>query len=401
MDKNTIRKSTFFDFLNRYTDYDYDTFLARSTEDIDYIDWHGYCLTMAYGDESSEYNAVRNSCALFDASPIKKYKFSGADAGAFLDAVMTRQVSNQEQMRVIYATLCNKNGMLLDDGLLYKFADDHYLLMISELDHDEHFAKVSGGFGDLKIDEVTPSLSGLAIQGPKSCTVLTSMGFSSIEKLKPFEIRTIDFLNSKIIVSRVGFTADLGYEVWFAPGLNKTIEQAIRHAEVTLDIQIAGYGVKALNALRLEGGFIVPGWETAQTFENDAYERTPAELGIAWTVDLNRTDDFIGKTALLKEKENGQRYKTIGLAIDKKCEIKDGAELYSTIDGETRLVGTLPSVAWSYMLDCCITLASVNADFVDSDLEYYIEIDGQQIACRVVQLPFVKFNRYRQTPAPD
>jgi glycine cleavage system aminomethyltransferase T len=112
MGENAIKKSTFFDFLNRYTDYDYDVFLAGATEDVDYINWHGYCLIAAYGDKSSEYNAVRNSCALFDASPIKKYKISGTDAGAFLDAVMTRQISRQKSMRVIYATLCNENGML-------------------------------------------------------------------------------------------------------------------------------------------------------------------------------------------------------------------------------------------------------------------------------------------------
>ena len=85
--------------------------------------------------------------------------------------------------------------------------------------------------------------------------------------------------------------------------MNREIEQAIRKAEVTLSIKIDGYGLKALNALRLEGGFIVPGWDTAQTFEDNEYERTPAELGISWTVDLDRKDDFIGKAALLKEKK--------------------------------------------------------------------------------------------------
>jgi aminomethyltransferase len=400
MERNTVKKSTFFDFLNRYTDYDFKTFWASSKEDVHYIDWHGFCLTMSYGNAASEYNAVRNTCALFDASPIKKYKFTGADAGPFLDVIMTRQMSRQKPMHVIYATLCNENGMLLDDGLLYKYAEDDYLLMISEMDHDEHFAKASIEFNDLLIEEVTPSLSGLAVQGPKSCAVLASMGFSSIEKIQPFEIKFYNLYNSKVIVSRVGFTADLGYEVWFEPGLNKTIEQAIHDAETTLDFQIAGYGLKALNALRLEGGFIVPGWETAQTFENDEYERTPAELGIAWTVDLNRTDDFIGKAALLKEKENGQRYKTIGLTIGKRCEIEDGATLYSVIDGVPRQVGTLPSVAWSYELDCYVTLASIRFNLLQLDSQYYIEIDGQQIDCHEVKLPFVKFNRYRQTPAP-
>ena len=139
------------------------------------------------------------------------------DAGAFIDAVMTRPMSRQKSMRVGYAIFCNEDGMLLDDGLLYKFAEDNYLLMVSELDHDEHFAKVSNRFGDLKIDDITPALSGLAFQGPQSCEILNCIGFASIENLKPFEIKAFAFGGGKVTVARVGFTADLGYELWFDP----------------------------------------------------------------------------------------------------------------------------------------------------------------------------------------
>jgi aminomethyltransferase len=400
MGKNTVEKSTFFDFLNRYSDTDFQRFLSSSKEDIDYIDWHGYCLPMAYGDAASEYKAVRSTCALFDASPVKKYRFKGADAGAFLDAVLTRKVSRLAPMRVGYAVLCNKDGLLLDDGLLYKFAHENYLLMISEIDHDAHFADVSKGFDDLKIEEVTPSLSGLALQGPQSCAVLNCMGFAGIENLTPFEIKTFDFNGCSLSIARVGFTADLGYELWFKPELNEAVEQGICKAEAALDIQIAGYGVTALNALRMEGGFIVPGWETAQTFEDNEQERTPAELGIAWTVDLDREDDFIGKDALLKEKEKGPRFKTIGLAIDRKCDPEDGIALYATIEGRVRQVGTLPCVAWSHELNCGLSLASIKAAFTNRDLEYHINILGEPIACRAMKLPFATFERYRRTPAP-
>ncbi|RLB87646.1 MAG: hypothetical protein DRH26_15205, partial [Deltaproteobacteria bacterium] len=307
-----MKKSAFFDFFNRNNDNDFESFLSQSKEDIDYINWHDYCLPMSYGDEVSEYKAVRSTCALFDASPVKKYKITGRDAGKFLDIVMTRRMSRQKAMRVIYATFCNEDGMLLDDGLLYKFAEDNYLLMVSELDHDEHFAKVSPRFDDLRIDEISSTLSGLAVQGPKSCEVLNYMGFTSIENLKSFEIKDFVFAGENVTIARAGFTADLGYELWFEAKLSKIFEGAILEAESALNIKINGYGVTALNALRLEGGFIVPGWDTAQTFEDNEYERTPVELGIPWTVDLDRGEDFIGKAALLEEKRNGPRYKTMG-----------------------------------------------------------------------------------------
>ncbi len=399
-----MKKSAFFDFLNRHAMDDFESFLARSREDVDYIDWNGFCLPMNYGDDASEYKAVRGACALFDASPVKKYKISGADAGPFLDAVMTRRMSGMKSMRVGYAVFCNEDGMLRDDGLLYKFSEEDYLLMVSELDHDEYFAKASNRFTDLKIEEMTPSLSGLAFQGPKSCEILNCMGFGSIENVKPFEIKEFPFGGGKATVARVGFTADLGYEVWVAPELNEAVERAITRAEAALDMKIGGYGLKALNALRLEGGFIVPGWDTAQTFEDIEYERTPAELGLSRVVDLDRESDFIGKAALLEEKRAGRRFKTMGLTIglpmDLEINVEEGMKLYAAIDGKAKRVGTIPSAAWSSDLNCWLGIASIQSEFSANDLKYHVRFGGERIACRPRKLPFVAFERYRQVPAP-
>jgi len=171
-----------------------------------------------------------------------------------------------------------------------------------------------------------------------------------------------------------------------------------------LSIKIDGYGLKALNALRLEGGFIVPGWDTAQTFEDNEYERTPTELGLSWTVDLDRKEDFIGKAALLREKETGPRFKTMGLTLDIKigqeCDLEDGMKLFTVMDGNVLQAGTLPSVAWSYGLNCWLGIASIQSDLIGNDLKYHVQIGGEQIACRSMKLPFVKFDRYHQVPAP-
>jgi len=395
-----IQKSIFFDFLNRYSDDTFESFIAEAREDTDYINWHNYCVPMDYGDTEKEYKAVRGSCALFDASPVKKYRISGLDSGKLLDRVMTRRKSLQKSMQVSYAVFCNDDGMLLDDGLLYKFSDDNYLLMISEIDHDDHFMKASLGLDQLKIEEVTPSLSGLALQGPKSCTVLKSMGMTSIENLKPFEIKNYPAENGEITIARVGFTSDLGYELWFKPELRKSVENMICQAETALDMRISGYGLNALNAFRLEGGFIVPGWDTAQTFENNDHERTPSELGIAWTVDYNREDDFVGKKALLKEKKYGPRFNTVGFTMEHKQKPVDGTKLYTTIDGTAVEAGSFPVIAWSYELNCWLGLASVKADYPENEHDFYIIKDGDHVSCNQSSLPFVNFSRYRQTPAP-
>ena len=395
-----MKKSTFYDFLNRHADDDFQSFINNAKEDVDYIDWHDFCLPLSYGDAAAEYKAVRSTCALFDASPVKKYRFTGADAGAFLDAVMTRPMSRQKSLHVGYAVFCNEDGMLRDDGLLYKFAEDDYLLMVSELDHDEYFRIKSNQFKDLTIDEVSSSLSGLALQGPQSCAVLRHMELAGIERLKPFEIKEYAFNENRLVVARVGFTADLGYELWFEPGLNKDMEKALRKAESLLGFDINGYGLTALNALRLEGGFVVPGWDTTQTFEDNKTERTPAELGLSWVVDLDQKGDFIGKNALLKERDVGQRFHIMGFTLDQECDLEEGIELLALVDGVTKSVGTCPSVAWSYGLSCWVGLASVQSDSYRKYFDYHIHIKGQDIKCRPAKLPFVSLDRYRVVPAP-
>lgn len=394
------KKSTFYDFLNRHTGGDFESFINNAKEDVDFIDWHGFCLPMSYGDAAAEYEAVRSTCALFDASPVKKYRFTGADAGAFLDAVMTRPMSRQKPMHVGYAVFCNEDGMLRDDGLLYKFAEDNYLLMVSELDHDEYFKIKSNQFEGLTIEEVSSSLSGLALQGPQSCSVLNHMGLAGIENLKPFEINEFTFKDKRIVVARVGFTADLGYELWFEPALNKDMEMAVKGAETDLGIDINGYGLTALNALRLEGGFVVPGWDTAQTFEDSKYERTPMELGLAWVVDLDQEGEFIGKNALLRERDEGQRFHIMGFTVGQECDLEEGMELLALVDGTTKNVGTCSSMAWSYGLSCWVGLASVQSEIFNKDLVYHVQSDGQEIKFHPVKLPFVNYKRYRAIPAP-
>ena len=393
------KKSAFYDFLSRYAATDFETYMAGATEDEDYLNWHGHCLPYVFEDEEKEYNAVRNGCALFDATPAKKYRIRGRDAGAFMDYVMTRPMSKLPSMRATYAIWCTDDGMLNDDAMLYKLADDDYLLMVAEVDHDEHFAACKAKFDDVVITEETPSLAGLAVQGPKSCAVLNNFGFAGVENLRPFQVQYFSLDGGEVMVGRVGFTADLGYEIWFKPELCGAVEQAFTGAEQALGIQIAGYGLTAIQLCRMEGGLIVPGWDTAQTFEDPDFERSPLELGLEWNVELDREEDFVGKAALLKERANGSRFTMKGFEIDAECELEDGAELFATIDGEDVQIGTLPSVSWSYSENRWIGLSSLktaNADLTEG----FVELDGEKIPCRIAKIPFVNLARRREVPAP-
>ena len=395
----TAQKSQFFDFLSRYADFDFDSYMADSAEDDDYLNWNGYTLPYVFVDEEQEYRAVREGCALFDATPARKYRIRGNDAGAFMDYIMTRPMSKLPAPRATYAIWCNEDGMLNDDAMLYKLADDHFLLMVAEVEHEELFDEAKKNFADVTYVDDSDSLAGMAVQGAKSAAVLKSFGFDGVENLKPYDLKFFDFAGGEMMVSRVGFTGDLGYEIWFKPDLCKAVEEAIVDAEKELGIQIAGYGLTTIQLCRMESGMIVPGWDTAQEFEDVDAERSPFELALHWNVDLDRPEDFVGKTALLAERDNGSRFVMRGFEIDDECELEDGAELMALIDGREAQIGSLPSVSWSHDANRWIGLASIRTSHADVS-EGYVEIEGKQYPCRIRDLPFVQIPRRRQVPAP-
>ena len=261
--------------------------MAASQPDVDYLNWNGYTLPYVFEDEEKEYDAVRQGCALFDATPANKYRITGPDAGALLDYMTTRAMSRLPERRATYAIWCNPDGMLNDDAMLFKRAHDDFLLMAAEVDHTEYLAELAGRFDDVTVVDESADWAGLAVQGAKSCAVLDSFGFTGIEQLKPYDIGFFELAGEPVMVARVGFTGDLGYEIWFARALAPASRtRSGRRAGPGL--QISGYGLTTIQLCRMESGMIVPGWDTAQTFEDPEFERSPFELGLGWNVDLDR-----------------------------------------------------------------------------------------------------------------
>ncbi len=396
----TLKKSPFFDFLNRRHDTDFEQYLLNSTEDMHYIDWNRYVLPGDYGDAHTEYLAIRNGCALFDVSPMRKYRIKGPDSGAFLDHLLTRPVSEARSMRGIYVVFCNEDGSLMDDAILYKYADDDYLLMPSDMDHSVHFETLCRhlGINDISIEDCTNSLVGTALQGPLSATVLYHMGLADIEHLEPFSIRDFPLSHGSIQVSRMGFTADLGYECWFSPDLAKTFEQNIRSVSESLGIDIPGYGLTALEVCRLEGGFIVAGWDCATEAEPaPGFERSPFELGLDWLVNLDAAD-FVGRDALLEQRRSGTRFTLRSFEISDQRPPPDGTGLFVLIDGEEIDVGIICCSAWSWDLDSMIGNASIKSRFADTS-EAWTRLHDDVVKVKLRPGPPRRFARAKQVPA--
>ena len=395
-----LKKSPFFDFLNRREDTDFHQYLANSVENADFIDWNNFLLPNDYGDAAVEYRAIRESCAMFDVSPLRKYRITGAGSGAFLDRLLTRPASRAASMRGIYVVFCNEDGSLKDDAILHKYGEDDYLLLPSDMDHSAYFEKLLIRFEiqDVTITDCTHSWTGFALQGPLSATVMSHMGFEGIEHLEPFEIRDFPLAGGLVRTARMGFTADLGYECWFQPELRSAIEQCFISVRESLNLDIPGYGLTALQACRLEGGFIVAGWDcSTEADPQPGFERTPFELGLGWLVNLDAVD-FVGKEALLEQQHSGSRFALATFKINDPRKPDDGAVIFAVVDGQKQAVGSVNCSAWSETLGSMIGNASIDSRHAGIE-STWTELDGEVVQVMLSHPPLLKFERARQVPA--
>jgi aminomethyltransferase len=394
-----LKKSPFFDFLNRRSEPGFDEFVAASVEDEHYINWNEFLLPKDYGDAESEYFAIRNSCAVFDVSPLRKIRVHGKGAGTFFDRLLTRPISDIPAMRATYAVFCNADGSFKDDAIVYKFADDDYLMMPSDIDHSPYFESVRAQFNisDVSFEECTDAWVGAAVQGPLSAAALLEMDFDTVEQLRPFEVREYEFGGGAICVARVGFTADLGYECWLARPLVSAFIESIESVRSSLNIELPGYGLDALQACRLEGGFIVAGWDCSTEIDSQSdFSRTPLELGLSWLVNLDG-EDFIGKEALVEQKRNGTKHLLRYFSMNQYMVLEDGAAIYAPQSDE--VIGRVNNSAWSWGLQETIGNASIISVHKDSEGGRVL-VDGKFLDLAFHRKPLIELPRRNQVPAP-
>jgi aminomethyltransferase len=399
--QKTLKKSPFFDHLNRRHNVDFNEYLSSSIEDEHYINWNQYVLPGDYGDAESEYFAIRNSCAIFDVSPLRKYRIQGVGSGEFLDRLLTRPVTGAPFMRGIYVVFCNNDGSLKDDAILHKYTADDYLLMPSDIDHSAYFDALRQrlGINNVSIVDCTEKLIGIALQGPLSATVLHHMGFEGIEQLEPFEISDYPLPDGSIRIVRMGFTADLGYECWISPGLGNAVAQKIQAVRQLMEIAIPGYGLTALETCRLEGGFIVAGWDCATEADPDpGFERSPFELGLGWLVNLDAAD-FEGRDALRSQKQSGWKYSLRSFEIDDARKPANRAQLYTRVDGRDTSVGLINCSSWSWGLGRHIGNASIEHPYTGLE-EVWTVVESEKLTVKLSRGPLRRFERSRQVPAP-
>ncbi len=365
--------------------------------------WNGYKFADYYYDAEYEYFCIRNGCGTYDICPMQKYYLEGPDAAAMLDRMVTRNVTRLAEDRVTYVCWCTAEGRMIDDGTIFRLGPEKYMLTCGSPSL-AWLRKASLGFDNLSIVDMTDDIAALSLQGPTSCAVLKKMGLDGIENLKPFNITRFPFEGRELMVSRTGFTGDLGYELWIDADLALPMWDALYAAGEHYSIQ--PYGESATNMARLEAGFIMPDMEFHEALKTVhlEHDQTPLELNLGWLVDFKKPH-FNGRQALLREKQRGPTYTLTRLDIEGN-KPADGAWIYR--DKACRHeVGYVTSAMWSPAVKANIALAMIRTEHLTGDLwaEIYYEKELRQYQkvaqCTRADKPFWAPDRARVTPAGD
>ncbi len=370
-------------------------------------DWEGFLAATMYGlDPLVEYNAIRLGCGLFDVSPLHKYEVRGSDAKAFLQRMVVRNLAPSRPGRGFYTVWCDDNGKVVDDGAVFHLAENH-LRLTSTLPSLEWLIDSSSGF-DVAIEDVSEELVGIAIQGPTSRELLQKLTSVDLSALKFWHCTDADVTGSPALISRSGYTGDLGFEIFVRPDdAEKIWDSAMQLAP---DYQMRPCGLIALDMTRIEAGLpqLDAEFISAKRTLFEVQTISPLELGAGWMCKLDG-DFFVGRDALIKEKANGSsRWNTVGIKLDVTFIEKYFREfgmplhlpqrswagpvpIYSD-EAQEHLIGRGTSGMWSPLLKKYIVIARVPPRYATLGSSFFIEemIEAKafSIPSEVVRMPF-------------
>ncbi len=360
-----------------------------------WMDWAGYMSPSVLDTAEFEYFAIRNQATLFDISPMHKYRITGPDALAMINRVVTRDVSRIGDGRVGYVMWCDEEGMLIDDGTLFRFSQTDFRLCCQERMFS-WLLDAAWGF-DVTVTDESEVVAAVALQGPTAYSVLQQAGLN-VADMKPFDWREVE---PDLWISRTGFTGDLGYEIWVPWDAALALWDRLWSAGHHWGLRAIGFD--ALHIARIEAGFIAAGMDFQPVHAAMRLHRgrTPIELGFGRMVHFDK-GHFNGRRALLKQRDGGQRFALVKIDLGGFKPAQD-----ALIYHRNREVGHVTSGVWSPTTKRNIALAELKAPYGtrktnDLKAEIYVNQEGRWdrrlVPVTLQDKPFFINARARATP---
>jgi aminomethyltransferase len=363
-------------------------FSARTSQlTRSFIDYKGFWTPTGYAANGpiDEYWACRERAAVIDLSALRKFEITGPDAETLLQLAVTRDVRRLAVGQVVYTAMCYETGGMIDDGTLFRLGPQNFRLICGDPFCGVWLRQLAAE-RNLRAwcRSSTDQLHNLAVQGPKSREILASVVETpahqqSLAALGWFRFTVGRIGDAPVVVSRTGYSGELGYEIWCHPDSAVSVWDGVWGAGQAHGL--APMGLAALDMLRIEAGLVFAGAEFCD-------QTDPFEAGIGFAVPLQKPDVFIGSEALARRRAHPQRV-LVGLSIDSQDTVGHGDPVFA---GRTR-VGVITSATKSPVLRAHIALARVDAG--SSDLGRALEIgklDGRQKRLPAVVTPFPHYD---------
>ena len=345
------------------------------------VDFAGWEMPVQYKGILAEHLAVRRAAGLFDVSHMGEVDVRGPAAAKFLNHLVTNDVAKLFPGRVLYSPMCYANGGVVDDLLVYMRGPEDFFLCINagNIDKDLAWIREQAAKFDVTITDRCADYALLALQGPRAAAILQPLTAVKLDAVKYYHFTEGAVAGVPCIISRTGYTGEDGFELYHAAGEAEKLATALLAAGAPLGLEMVGLGAR--DSLRLEAGYPLYGHEITQDI-------SPLTAGLGWTVKLDKGADFIGRAALVAEKQAGAPCQVIFFKTGDRRIVRAETPVLGS-GGAT--VGKVLSGTLSPVLNEAIGSALVETAAVASPLA--VDIRGTKIDLRLAKPPFVELKK--------
>lgn len=336
------------------------------------VEFGGWAMPVQFTSIKEEHNAVRYEVGMFDVSHMGEISIKGNDASKFVQYLLSNDTNNLTDTKAQYTALCNEEGGIIDDLVTYKIGDNDYLLIVNAANTDKDFAWVQKHAPkfDVEVSNVSNQFGQLAVQGPKARDLVSGLVDIDVSEMKPFDFQqNVTLFGKNVILSQSGYTGEDGFEIYC-------------EAKDTVDIwngfiehNVVPCGLGARDTLRLEAGLPLHGQDLTESI-------TPYEGGIAFAAKPLIEEDFIGKSVLKDQKENGSERRTVGLELLDKGIARTG---YPVLDLDGNEIGEVTSGTQAPFSGKSIAMAIIKRDEFEMGRELLVQVRKRQLKARIVK----------------
>ncbi|MGH2762431.1 MAG: aminomethyltransferase family protein [Thermoleophilaceae bacterium] len=372
MSTTALKRSAFYD--------------AQDQLGAEWTDWEGWAWADHFGDPTAEHLATRNASNVWDESPLRKWDMKGPDAVALADVLYTNDMAALEVGQVRYGALCDENGLMIMDGTIFKLADDH-CFSITSYDSDlDWYRQVASDRGlSVELEDVTADMPHLQVQGPKSREILAPL----TEGVDLAQLRYFRFAaDAKVggipcLVSRTGYSGELGYELYCKPGdaaelWNAVLDAGRPHGMLPI-------GLSAIETIRIESGLLFP------DVDYFPHKTDPYEVRLDKVVKPDKPGDFVGKEALRRIASEGTPRPLVTLRIEGDQTPEYGA----AVTQEGREVGIVRSPAYSPAFEEQIAMAAIDRELNGEGTRVDVALGEGTVSATVAGFPLYDAEKSR------